>query len=431
MAELNEAITLAEGYLEGLYKPLPGQTAVQSEYYGLPIRAYLPRKGKWILLGNVGTDIQPLPEDGADERYRLQFADTIAVVVTLRWNSHSYLTVAVHPENVQEPVELWLGEKKLSSLLPGQPVPMAALQLTPSDRDSLQSLRYTVRHATQEAYLYWQAKGDADKSRRLEKFLLDNGYTPGFDMRAIIFNRARHLPDDLPYNMQAYEDCDHLPQEGVTAYPYESKACKAMKSYLGAGERDPFLQAAEALHMLQKYTSARSYSHALGENWWAQGASPAETVAHLRKQWQRTGAGIPSCTPVSCSDTASSIRTFMYGALELEFGKHDPSAIRYANAAAAMAVNAQIKSDGIVQMPNGPIYRPAHIGSFPVYWDKEFRFVAPSSPIIAGVAIMATGQSLMPPEYKGVLPSNSESTFDGWVFLTRYRCATYGVQCIL
>lgn len=433
LEELNVAIGLAEDYLGGLYKPLGEEMAVQSEYYALPIRAYFPASDNWMALGADGTIIEPVEDSRSDEHYRLSFSDAIVVSIAIRWDAEQYLGISLQPERVKEAVEIWIGDKKLVTLRPDTPVLMTGLQIERADRSVLQSLRYTVRHATQEAYMYWTAKGDQEKAGRLKHFLETNQYTPGFDMRAIIFNRAKNLPDDLPFNKKAYEDCVHLPQGDDDAYPYESKACAILTAYVNAGERDPFLQASQALHTLQKYAPDHPYSHWFGEQWWIQGSTPLETATHLRKQWARTDVGIPSCTPFSCTSTASSIRTFMYGTLELELGVRlgDQTAMQYADAAARSAVSVQIKKDGVIQMLSGPAYRPAHTGSFPAYWDKEYRFVPPKPSLAAGAALVAMGETPMPPEYMGILPSNSESTFDGWAFLSRYRCAKYGAGCVL
>lgn len=434
LEELNLAITQAEEYLNGLFKSLGDGKAVQSEYYGLPIRAFFQEQKKWVLLGEEATQISPLDDTGVDERYKLSFGDDMLVVsASVLWSNTEYLTVSVHPEKVDESVSLWLGSHHLANFSPGSPALMATMSFSKSERATLQSLRYTVRHASQEAYLYWQAKGDAEKANQLSRFLQTNNFEPGFDMRAIIFNRSRHLPDDLPFNAHAYDDCEHLPQGNELAYPYESKACKLLQAYLGAGERDPFLQAAKALHQLQRYGPQHPYQDTTADNWWGQSKSPVDAAVHLRKQWQRTSVGIPSCTPLSCTSTASSIRTFTHGTLELEIARQlgDETAMRFADAAANSAVAVQIKSDGIVHMLSGPAYRPAHIGSFPVYWDDHFRFVPPKAPAVAGAALLATGQTAMPPEYLGILPSNSESTFDGWAFLVRYRCVKYHTNCIL
>jgi hypothetical protein len=35
----------------------------------------------------------------------------------------------------------------------------------------------------------------------------------------------------------------------------------------------------------------------------------------------------------------------------------------------------------------------------------------------------------MPPEYRGVIPSNAETTLTAYAFLVRYRCERYGKGC--
>ena len=53
LASLNAAIARGESFLDGLYKPLGRDGAVQSEYYGLPIRVRYPGYERWVLLGQV------------------------------------------------------------------------------------------------------------------------------------------------------------------------------------------------------------------------------------------------------------------------------------------------------------------------------------------------------------------------------------------
>src|SRR5262245_40681505 len=42
LGQVNVAIARAEGYLDGLFKPLAAGQAVQSEFYGLPLRVFFP-----------------------------------------------------------------------------------------------------------------------------------------------------------------------------------------------------------------------------------------------------------------------------------------------------------------------------------------------------------------------------------------------------
>lgn len=435
VAQLDQAIRMAEQYLDGLYKPLGDKDAVQSEHYGLPVRAYFPLSRTWALLGEDETSsISALPDKGLGEEYSVSLrGGDITVEASVVWQKDSQnFTLTATPKTVREKAELWVGHTLLGTLESNSTKVLTSPQLTAADYSTLASLRYTVRHATQQALMYWQIRGNKEKTGRLEDFLSSNGYQPGFDMRAILFNRSAKLPDDLATNREAYKDCDHLPRRQSSAYPYKSKACQVLGAYFSAAERDPFLQATFALHMLQKYGSAtRGYTISGIAATWMQGDTPLETAKHLRQQWGRTGVGIPSCTPAECQNVASGIRTFVYGTLETELGYNtfsDPVARLFADAAATQTVIAQV-FDGKVRMTGGEAYRPVFTGAVLSYWDNQGRF-APPSPSLLGSAIGSVVDSAgMPPEYTGVLPSNSETTFDAWVFLVRYRCLKYAVGC--
>ena len=86
LATLNAAIARGESFLDGLYKPLGRAGAVQSEYYGLPIRVWFSGHRSWVLLGQadpVGcpaadcpppTRIRSLESTYDTEAYELTFA---------------------------------------------------------------------------------------------------------------------------------------------------------------------------------------------------------------------------------------------------------------------------------------------------------------------------------------------------------------------
>lgn len=435
LTQLNTAISMAETYLDGLYKPLDGGEATQSEFYGFPLKAHLTHPDTWLLLGQDETTvITPLEgDDESHERFRMTFGTALTVQADIDWNaSRDTVSIGVTPEKVTDDVEVWLDTIGLASFTPGTAAKVERI-LPKKDLSAFRTLRYTVRHASQEAYMYYTARGDHQKADSLATFLRHNGYTPGHDMRAAVFNRSSGLPDDLPVNDDAYEDCTHLPAASHQAYAYESKACIAIGLYLGAGERDPFLQASQAIHTLQKYSPGHQYPQSFVGRWWLQGNTPIETAEHLQRQWARTGHGVPRCTPLDCDEAASGIRTFAFGILEAELGyRHgDVLAASYADAAAAVAISVQTRADGIIRTASGEVYRPAQIGGFPVYWDAQGRFAPPSPSLIGGAALFVAGEASMTPEYVGVAASNSETTFDAWAFLVRYRCVKYGVGCVL
>ncbi len=436
LTQLNQSIELAEDYLGGLYKPLNERTAVQSEYYGIPLRVFFHDQNYWSLLGaDASSTITPLESSQLTEGYDVSFENgAFTATVRLEWHSVTgEFSLSLTPHAVKEALEVWLGPLKVGSYSSAPVQLVATTVLHGNDLSTFASLRYTVRHATQQAYLFYLAKGEVDKATKLSTFLEDNGYQPGYDMRAVLFNRLDALPDDLPLNQTAYQDCDHLPSGQPTAYAYQSKACEALWAYLVAGERDPFLQATYALQMLEKYRSPlREYELSPASEFWLQADTPMGTAEHLRLQWGRTNVGIPACTPLDCSDTASGIRTFVYGTLEAELGYRygDRTAVHFADAAAAMTVTVQVVG-GMVRMPQGNAYRPTQTGAFPVSWDQSAQFAPPKTSLASTAALTVIGKAAMPAEYVGISPSNSETTFDAWAFLVRYRCLKYATGCLL
>jgi hypothetical protein len=449
LAELNQSIALAQQYIDGLYKQLPDGGAVQSETYGLPLKVHFANGDHWVLLGegnagacgggcNASTSIVAEASTFDSESYQISFnspqtPNALVVDATLKWRkAPASSTLTITPKKVTELVDVWLDNTNITSLVPGDGTLSATTYI--SNATELRSLRYTVRHATQEAYLYEQARGNSRKNASLGLFLQTNGFTPGYDMRAAMFGESKNLPDDLPLDTNAYPDCDHLPSSQINAYPYTSKACLGLEPYLDGGARDPFLQASQALQTLVKYgdpTHVYPQSGVMAA--WMQGSSPQATSEQLQRQWSRTNFGIPTCTPVSCSKDASSVRTFTFGLLEtiLGYSHGDATARSYADAAAAVTMQAQIKADGLVRMANGTLYRPVQVGGFPVGWDDiSGRFSPPNdTSLIGGVIVLTAGKMSMPPEYLGLDPSNSETTLDGWAFLTNYRCAKFAVGC--
>jgi hypothetical protein len=209
--------------------------------------------------------------------------------------------------------------------------------------------------------------------------------------------------------------------------------CLYEGAYIVNGERDPFLQAWDALTILQKYGSP---THSLPEpSAWTQGGTPKEVSEHLRGQWNGNGAGmgIPKCTPFSCGEL-SGIRTSVFGALETQLGYRygDQSAQRFADAAARVIISTQVGADGKIRADNGTTYvRPGQAGSYYSAWTPELKFTQPSTPALpVAIALFIKGATPTPLEYQGVIPSNSETTLDALGFLASYRCAKYRVGCL-
>jgi hypothetical protein len=450
LAQVDSSIALAQQYLGGLYKPLPGGQAVESEFYGLPLRVYFPSYHRWVLLGqgHAGqcltgcastTSILADSNGSTTEAETVSFADpashsALLAHVSVNWvASPGKFDISVSQVKVADratSAQLWLDDNLLGSYKAGSYASPVARVFPDKDRAVLHSFRYTVRHGTQEAYMYWRARGDAGNAGALAAFLRSNGYTPGVDLRASIFGQGAQLPAAMPFSAtgtdNAYSDCSHLPRPSPAAYPYGSKVCLAgVDSFLLAGRTDPFLQAFQALQTLNKYDDpGRHYPPlvALGLD----GSTPSQTADHLQQRWGLLGYGIPECSLAGCDTQASGLRTFAFGALEsllgYKFGQVDRRA--YADAAADEAIDAQIGADGIIDVPGGRFVRPGQSGAYPIFWNAQYELGSMSS---TSKALSSTLS--MPPEYEGVIVSDAETTFDGWAFLTIYRCARFGVGC--
>jgi hypothetical protein len=451
LEQVDAAIASAQGYLDGLYKPLSDGQAVQSEDYGLPLRVYFPAYRQWVLLGqgkpgdcviscSGATSIAPLTSSETAESYAVSFSspskpNALRFTVSLDWAAApGKFSVSVSGTELSDPssdAQLWLDDDQLGTYSRGVAEAPITRTYPTSARSRMRSLRYTVRHATQEAFLYAQGLGDSDRSEALAAFLRVNGFTPGVDLRATIFGAGSALPDNLPFTTSgpdnAYADCGHLPPPGATAYPYASKICAlGVDTFLLAGRRDPFLQATEALQTLTKDGDPqRNYPPLIAVG--LDGGTPAATADHLEKLWSTLGYGVPTCTPLECeSGRASGLRSFVFGSLETTLGYTYGQTERrqYADAVAAQAVAVQIPSSGAVRMASGTLVRPMQAGAFPTYWDDGHRFVPTT-----GFPQLANDMLSMPPEYAGSIVSDSETTFDGYAFLLAYRCARFGVGC--
>jgi len=456
LVALDQAIDRAETFLDGLYKPLGGLGAVQSEHYGLPIRVWFPRYQRWVLLGQGApgdcrpgrcpalTNIRILESAYAAEAYELTFAtparaDGLRLRVRVDWAAvrgrYRVSVTAAAFQDTATTAEVWLDDVRLGAF---SPQPPGFVQLTRSrsfpvrDVAHLRSFRYTVRHATQQAWLYALVRGDRTKASTLAQLMVNAGFVPGRDLRAAIFGDGRDLPQDLGYRhepfLDAYGDCRLDPPSTPLAYPYRSKACVAdLRPYLFAARHDNLLPTVEALQALNRGEPPdrpyRDRTAVLPRST----TSVSRTADHLEQAFDQLGFGIPRCSPLGCDrKRASALRTFAFGVLESLLGYRDGELGRraYADAVANLALAVQVGDDGTYRGANRVAYRPALRGGFLSYWDRERRFLRPD-----GVIQAVVDRFNMPPEYLGPKPTDSETAFDAYAFLVVYRCARYGVGC--
>jgi hypothetical protein len=456
---LNLAIDRGEVFLGGLYKPLGKAGAVQSEHYGLPIRVRFPATGRWVLLGQgdgapcpagdcpSATRIRTLASSYAAEAYELTVAtpagaDGLRLRASVDWGAAGgryqvRVAALAFADPAGTTAEVWLDDVRLGSFTAGpdaatQPVLRRSFPAT--DVRHLRSFRYTIRHASQLAWLHAVSRGDAGRSTALARFMLHAGFQPGEDLRSALFGRDRDLPQDFGYRhepfIDAYGDCKLDPPATPLAYPYRSKACVAdVRPYLLAARHDTLLPAIEALQALNRGEAPDSRYRDESTLLPLFTTSPDQTADALERRFDALGFGIPRCTPIGCDKArASALRTFAFGMLETVLGYRNGEVARqpYADAVANLALAVQVGDDGIVRAADRVLYRPALRGGFLSYWDRERRYLKPS-----GIAQAAADRFNMPPEYLGARPTDSETGFDTYAFLALYRCARYRVGCRL
>jgi hypothetical protein len=456
LAALDLAIARGGTFLNGLYKPLGAAGAVQSEHYGLPIRVRFPHYRRWVLLGQASPDgcrgsscpaltrITTLASSYASEAYELQFAtparpDGLRLRVRVDWDAgpdRYRVTVSAAAFNDQATsAEVWLDDVRLGTFSPRPPggaSPTLGRTFPVADVAHLRSFRYTVRHATQLAWLYAVNRGDRARASALARFMLKAGFVPGQDLRAAVFGSGRDAPRDFSYRhepfLDAYGDCRLDPPATPLAYPYRSKACLAdVQPYLLAARHDTLLPTIEALQALNRGESPDSPYRDQTALLPMASTSASRTADELERRFDRLGFGIPRCTPLGCDrDRASALRTFTFGMLETVLG-YDSGELnrrRYADAVAHLAVSVQIGEDGVVRGADRVAYRPALRGGFLSYWNRDRHYLRPD-----GVAQAVVDRLNMPPEYLGLRPTDSETSFDTYAFLVNYRCARYRKGC--
>jgi hypothetical protein len=455
---LNAAIARGESFLDGLYKPLGVAGAVQSEHYALPIRVRFPGYRRWVLLGQADpgacpgadcpapTRIRSLESSYAGEAYELTFAtparaDGLRLRAAVDWGAgpgrYQVSVTALAFDDPATAAEVWLDDVPLGTVPPGPlagPQPTLHRSFPVRDVSHLRSFRYTVRHATQLAWLHAVSREDEARSAALARFMLGAGFVPGRDLRAAVFGQGRDEPRDFGYRhepfLDAYGDCRLQPPATPLAYPYRSKACVAdVRPYLLAARHDTLLPAIEALQALNRGESPDHTYRDQSALVPLARTSAGRTADALERRFDRLGFGVPRCTPFGCDDQrASALRTFAFGMLETVLGYNGGQLERraYADAVAGLALSVQIGDDGVVRAADRVAYRPALRGGFLSYWNRDRRYLKPG-----GVAQAVADRFNMPPEYVGLRPTDSETGFDAYAFLALYRCARYKVGCKL
>jgi hypothetical protein len=458
LGALNRTLARADGYLVGLYKAVGPGSAVMSEYYGLPLRVYDNEQERWLLAGERGAIVATPYTAFATERSLVEFrspggSPALRLEVGVDWGAnrsrYSITIVNTHFELGRATADLYLGDVYLGRL-GRQNVGGAFRRSFPrTDTGHLRSFRYTVRHAGQLARHYFAYRAENEKAAALARVMRRAGFALDYDIAAPIWGAGRRFPDQMPFDggprgPDAYNDCDAGLPSWNRAYPYRSKVCAARRAYVWNSHGDTLAAAAQGIHLLNKYADPeRTVENGrlpLGVpvGWDPTSSMPKEVSAlsvarDLEATFRKQGTGIPACLSRSyCAfGRASGVRTFQFGALETLLGYRfgDEVGRSYADAVARIALDVQVRGDGLVRTGGATYYRPAAIGSFYLNWDRDLRLSLGRSVPGRSLARGLYERLDMEPEYRGLIASNAETTLTGYAFLVLYRCERYGVGC--
>jgi putative flippase GtrA/transposase-like protein len=458
LEELDRSLAWADNYLSGLYKSVGPTSAVMSEYYGLPLRVYLPRYNRWLLAGRDRMAVVDSSDNLFDsERSSIDFRSPRAkhspeLEVILDWNAspnHYTITLVNRGfEDLQTSAHVYLGGVFLGRFS-SQNVGQSLTRTFAKDAlGQLQSFRYTVRHGSQLGQNYFAYRSELQKSTLLTNVIRGAGFALNYDTTAPIWAKGETYPDGMLYDggsggLNAYHDCRATLPSSTMSYPYRSKVCVASSVYVWLSHLDTLAPAEQAIHVLNKYenpeTTIRNRRFPLGlPVGWSPTASipnaetPLSIARDLEAKFRQLGFGIPTCVSASyCSTDASAIRTFQFGALETllayRFGQNVSRS--YADAIARIALAVQVHDDGLIRSEHGSYYRPATIGSFYLKWDSADRLSFPHPGASQSLIGLLYKNFDMPAEYGGIIPSNAESTLTAYAFLVLYRCERYRVGC--
>jgi len=296
--------------------------------------------------------------------------------------------------------------------------------------------RFTIRHATKLGTYFYDYYTDPYKVQQLNYTANVYGFNVVPDIYAPLFGEGISASDSYLFSTDAYHDCS-LVNNGMDStisfgnfphrYPYESKACISITSYIALSKLDYLVPALQAVHILNKYDDPdHVYLHPTGTGT----TTPRQMARWLETKWN--GYGIPAY--LKDSQYASGIRTNAFIALETILGYrfNDTTSRSFADQGIEILLDTQVgniplyNSGEIPTSPTTTVYRPNQIGGQLLAWDQipsgesYYYSLAPKT-FLSDLVDMFS----MPYETLGDIVSNAETTFSYWATLNLYEYYRY------
>jgi len=284
---------------------------------------------------------------------------------------------------------------------------------------NLESYRYTMRHVSQlvsNINKVWQTPS---KYQPLDSLLSDYGFT--VDIYDPLWKMSNSYADGFMFSTAAYHDCDvynslpRMPSDQVQIYPYKSKVMINRDLYILESYLDPLLKCIWTLHHLNKYSSPDTEYYYCGDpasptSWW----TPREMIRYIESNYW-DGDGI-----VYGYEQYLTLRLAVFSICETVLGYKFGDTTSKPIAQRTIEILHQLQTSNSAgefeSKDYGVCIRPQHRGGFLVAYvtGQSYAFAYPKRDelvewlfdLIKGIF----GWSDMPPETKGLMPCNTETT---------------------
>jgi len=286
---------------------------------------------------------------------------------------------------------------------------------------TFKSFRYTCRHGSQLGGNTYKVWGDTTKYQQLDNLLNDYGFT--VDIYDPLWKMSNSYTDDnFMFTKEAYHDCDvygNLPRSTTSLYadliyPYKSRVMIDRDIYITESTHDPLLMCIWVIHLLSKYGQPDTLYYYPIPSTPPLYYTPRGVMRQVESTyWDNNGIKY-------MADFYSTNRLAVFLVAETLLGYKFGDATSKAKAQRAVEVlhtlHTSFGAGEFESKDYGVCIRRQHRGGFLVAYTigTSYPFAEPKLSALAQWAFdiikVILGWTDMPPETKGLVPTNQETT---------------------
>ena len=356
--------------------------------------------------------------------------------------------VSIQSSQSSEQISLRLGPHLVRANIPGNPLPYS-WSIMKYNGERFPAFRYTITHAVTMRRNMETALGDVTTAKRHGQIIIDLGFRQ--DIYNPLWGLDAEKPDDFMFTFEAYHVCSLLAQghgtdaplpQGVhwfggvpdiTQYPYESRPCVSLPTYILMTRQDFLSTALQAVHILNKYNDPdHSYTN---PNWPLNGMGQQITPRQMARWIESNGwNGIGVQAWAKEPAYASGVRTNAFLVLEtlLGFKFGDTTSQNYADTTAGILIETVCGAPPMAAyycetLDYGVLLRPNHHNAPLAGWapGATYSYKIPPQNWLIEELLDIIG---MPPEVEGVVVSNSEAAGTYAQAMRTYLLYKYNIQ---